>query len=208
MMGLPLQRVTAGHHSTKGQVVGRVLHFSVSKVSREQVLFQPALQRVKGGNGAYFHRYRAQLEGPSGHQTRYHLHPAPCNRLVVSALTPAAVLTRPAPRQPQVVHQEGCYANGFVTVTPLPEAVHGASKQLWPLRRLECVLTAGQVAEHEAKEAARLPAALRLEPLKLATGAPGAEVLAAIMTSQFVARLQWRLLFSNSKSSYSNQCSI
>lgn len=29
--------------ATKGQVAGRVLHFSVSKVSREQVLFQSAL---------------------------------------------------------------------------------------------------------------------------------------------------------------------
>lgn len=72
-----------------------------------------------------------------------------------------------------MAHGEGTYANGFVTVSPLPEAVHGqGAKHTVPLRRLEAALTPQQLADHEMKECAKLPSTLRLEPLKLVSGAP------------------------------------
>jgi hypothetical protein len=73
---------------------------------------------------------------------------------------------------PQAVREEGAYANGRVHVEPLPEEVHGVGAPLrhFSLRRIEAVMEEKEVAEHAAREAARLPGALRVEPMRFATG--------------------------------------
>jgi hypothetical protein len=71
----------------------------------------------------------------------------------------------------QVVREEGCYGNGRVTVSALPEAVFGRdNRHTWPLRRIEALATERELAEHASRELAKLPAALRVEPLRLAGG--------------------------------------
>lgn len=73
---------------------------------------------------------------------------------------------------PQAVREEGAYPNGRVHVEPLPPEVHGAGGPLrhFSLRRVEGVLGEREVAEHAAREVGRLPAALRVEPMRFATG--------------------------------------
>jgi len=72
---------------------------------------------------------------------------------------------------PVAVREEGAYANGRVHVTLLPEGVHGAaSARDYSLRRLECVLSEQEVQDHCQKEMSRLPASLRIEPMRFATG--------------------------------------
>lgn len=72
---------------------------------------------------------------------------------------------------PVAVREEGAYANGRVHIQQLPEEVHGtAAVKTFSMRRLECMLSAKQTEEHCQRETARLPTALRLEPMKFATG--------------------------------------
>ncbi|KAF8056436.1 SMCHD1 [Scenedesmus sp. PABB004] len=72
---------------------------------------------------------------------------------------------------PQVVQAEGCYSGGRVTVTALPQELLGADNlHTWPLRRLEGLVSSEELADHVSRELAKLPATLRFEPLRLATG--------------------------------------
>ncbi|GBF97420.1 hypothetical protein Rsub_09586 [Raphidocelis subcapitata] len=72
---------------------------------------------------------------------------------------------------PRVVHGEGCYSHGKVTVSALPAEVFGDNcRHTWPIRRIEGVVTKAELSEHVGKELAKLPSSLRIEPLKLASG--------------------------------------
>ena len=63
-------------------------------------------------------------------------------------------------------------AGGRVWVQPLPVEVWGrAAIRSAPLRRLERAVSAEEAADHAARERARAPRALRLEPLRLAAAA-------------------------------------
>lgn len=54
---------------------------------------------------------------------------------------------------PRVVHAEGCYSHGKVSVSPLPAEMYGeGSRHTWPIRRIEGVVSKGEVAEHVARE--------------------------------------------------------
>jgi hypothetical protein len=56
-----------------------------------------------------------------------------------------------------VVHGDGCYSNGRVTVTPLPAEVHGAGARLtWPLRRIEEVVAEEAAEEYCRREVAKV----------------------------------------------------
>ena len=53
----------------------------------------------------------------------------------------------------QEVEEDGAYANGHVTVQPVPEVVLGnQSCKSFPLRRIEATLNEAEIAEHCAKE--------------------------------------------------------
>ncbi|KAI8466921.1 MAG: hypothetical protein J3K34DRAFT_524164 [Monoraphidium minutum] len=79
---------------------------------------------------------------------------------------------------PRVVHTEGCYSHGKVTVSPVPAEMFGeGSRHTWPIRRIERAVTKAEVEEHVGREMLKLPASLRLEPLKLS--GPGPLTLAA-----------------------------
>ena len=73
---------------------------------------------------------------------------------------------------PQAVREEGAFANGRVHVDPLPKEIHGdaTAAREFSLRRLEAVLDEKETEEHCLKEMARLPASLRVEPMRFATG--------------------------------------
>lgn len=50
------------------------------------------------------------------------------------------------------------YANGFVTVQPMPVEVHGAqARKTLPLRRIEKVLEDTELQEHVVKELQKVP---------------------------------------------------
>jgi hypothetical protein len=54
---------------------------------------------------------------------------------------------------PRVVHAEGCYSHGKVSVTPLPTEMYGdGSRHTWPIRRIEGVVSKAEAAEHAARE--------------------------------------------------------
>ncbi len=78
-------------------------------------------------------------------------------------LAPLAAHAAPDPRPPanpcpdQVVHGDGCYSNGRVTVAPLPAEVHGTTARLtWPLRRIEEVVAEAAAEEHCKRELAKV----------------------------------------------------
>lgn len=51
------------------------------------------------------------------------------------------------------VREEGVYANGFVTVQPVPLEVHGPhARKILPLRRIEKVLEDDDLEDHVTKE--------------------------------------------------------
>lgn len=53
----------------------------------------------------------------------------------------------------QVVHAEGCYSRGRVTVTALPEELYGAdNRRTWPLRRVQGLATEQEIKEHVGAE--------------------------------------------------------
>ena len=53
----------------------------------------------------------------------------------------------------QDIQEEGVYANGFVTVQPMPVEVHGPeARKTLPLRRIEKVLEDTELQEHVSKE--------------------------------------------------------
>lgn len=53
----------------------------------------------------------------------------------------------------QDIQEEGVYANGFVTVQPMPVEVHGAqARKTLPLRRIENVLEDTELQEHVGRE--------------------------------------------------------
>jgi hypothetical protein len=63
----------------------------------------------------------------------------------------------PVPPRLQVLHGEGCYSNGRVTIRPVPEEVHGAGAlQTWPLRRIEEVVSGEAAEEHCRRELAKV----------------------------------------------------
>ena len=54
---------------------------------------------------------------------------------------------------PRVVHTEGCYSHGKVSVSPLPPEMYGdGSRHTWPIRRIEGVVSKDEAAEHMARE--------------------------------------------------------
>ncbi|GFR47072.1 hypothetical protein Agub_g8759, partial [Astrephomene gubernaculifera] len=66
---------------------------------------------------------------------------------------------------------EGVYATGFVTITGLPAFLHGPRHtSTLPIRRVEEVVSPAALEEYTARERAKLPSSLRLEPLRLASG--------------------------------------
>eukprot|EP00198_Chlamydomonas_reinhardtii_P012225 XP_001701562.1 predicted protein [Chlamydomonas reinhardtii] len=72
---------------------------------------------------------------------------------------------------PQAGAAEGVYATGFVTFAGVPDFVHGNDHtSTLPLRRIEEVLTPAAVEEFVTRERAKLPSAIKLEPLRLASG--------------------------------------
>eukprot|EP00884_Botryococcus_braunii_P005311 jgi/Botrbrau1/14781/Bobra.0284s0014.2 len=73
----------------------------------------------------------------------------------------------------KVVRGEGAFASGQVTIRPLPEDVHGqkASRTVH-LRRLICAASEEDIAEWCKKECAKLPATLRVEPMRFGSGLP------------------------------------
>ena len=68
--------------------------------------------------------------------------------------------------------RDGPHAGGRVTVAPVPASLWGGATRTLPLRRLEGAATDADVADAEAREAARAPESLRLDPLSLVGGAP------------------------------------
>lgn len=72
---------------------------------------------------------------------------------------------------PVAVREEGAYANGRIHVEPLPNEIYGsAATKDYSLRRLDAVLDDKEAEEHCAKELAKLPVSLRVEPMRFATG--------------------------------------
>ena len=90
------------------------------------------------------------------------------------------------PRLLQAVRGKGIYANGHVTVRPLPAGIYGeAAERTAPLRRLEgCALSQRELDDHLAKERIKVRdrAYCRSYPLKtFSRGLPSAN--AALMVN-------------------------
>ncbi|GLC56261.1 hypothetical protein PLESTB_001085700 [Pleodorina starrii] len=72
---------------------------------------------------------------------------------------------------PQAGATEGVYATGFVTFSGLPAFLHGPRHTATlNLRRVEEVVSQAVVEDFTARERAKLPSSLRLEPLRFASG--------------------------------------